>query len=106
MIKHFIFGVTLLVFYGFFSSKNRPENCGDIQFKLKKALEDKIEATQESVKMAKMCQHSEAKYINLLLKMEELHSSLKIKSEKLTEYMKENQDLKEENALLNQLIQN
>ena len=76
-----------------------------VQLKLKVALQDKIKATEENLKLAKLCQESESNYIKLLFKMEELHESLVEKSLKLKEYMEENQNLKEEIVLLKHLIQ-
>ena len=76
-----------------------------VQLKLKVALQDKIKATEENWKLAKLCQESESNYIKLLFKMEELHESLMQKSLKLKEYMEENQNLKEEIVLLKHLIQ-
>ena len=73
---------------------------------LKKALREKIEAIEENIKLAKLCKDSEEKYINLLFKIQELHEALKNKSLMLQEYMEENQNLKEEIALLKKLFVN
>ena len=75
-----------------------------MQLKLKFALEDKIKATEENLKLAKLYQESETNYINLLFKLEELNESLMQKTLELKQYKDENEDLKEEILLLKHLI--
>ena len=65
-----------------------------MQSKLKLALEDKVKATEENLKLAKLYQKSETNYVNLLFKMEELNESLMQKTLQLKKYQDENEDLK------------
>ena len=81
------------------------ETYSELQLKLKAALDDKIKATEENVRLAKICHESESNYIKLLFKMEDLHTNLMERSLKLKEYMEENQNLKEEIVLLKHLIE-
>ena len=88
------------------AAENNEEAVLLLRQQLKKALHEKIEAIEENIKLAKLCKDSEEKYINLLFKIQELHAALKNKSLMLKEYMEENQNLKEEIALLKKLFVN
>ena len=67
-------------------------------------MEDKIKATEENLKLAKLYKESETNYINLLFKLEELNENLMQKTLELKQYKEENEDLKEEILLLKHLI--
>ena len=96
-----------IIVYILFVKKNDFNNKNiDIQYKLQECLQDKIAATEENLKLAKIGHESEQNYINLLLKIQELHETLKKKSLKITTLIEENQDLKEEIAVLKRLFVN
>ena len=106
MFQYFALGILTAYCFTYFYQP-MDNNCKiniEMEAKLKKALKDKIEATEENLKLAKLCKKSEERHINLLFKMEELHESLRAKSLKLKEYLEENQNLKDEIAMLNHLI--
>ena len=97
-----------IIVYVLFIKKNDFNNNKniDIQYKLQECLQDKIASTEENLKLAKIGHESEQNYINLLLKIQELHETLKKKSLKITTLIEENQDLKEEIAVLKRLFVN
>ena len=96
-----------IIVYILFVKRNDFKNKNiDIQYKLQECLQDKIAATEENLKLAKIGHESEQSYINLLLKIQELHETLKKKSLKITTLIEENQDLKEEIAVLKRLFVN
>lgn len=108
MIQHWISFNLLVIFLSFCIHQYFfREDCNqNLRLQLKSALQQKIETTEENLKLAKLAKKSEERYIDLLLQLEEVHTSLRQKSLKLKEYMEENQELKEENAMLKYLIQN
>ena len=95
-----------IIVYVLFVKKNDFNKNIDIQYKLQECLQDKISATEENLKLAKIGHESEQNYINLLLKIQELHETLKQKSLKIKTLIEENQDLKEEIAVLKRLFVN
>ena len=104
----FITLILSIIVYVLFVKKNDFNKNVDIQYKLQlqECLQDKIEATEENLKLAQNGHKSEQNYINLLLKIQELHETLKQKALKITTLIEENQDLKEEIAVLKRLFIN
>ena len=76
------------------------------KYKLQTCLQEKIEASKQNLELAQECHHSEQKYIALLFKIQELHETVKQKSLNIKSLIIENQDLKEEIALLKRLFIN
>ena len=76
------------------------------KYKLQTCLQEKIEASKQNLELAQECHHSEQKYIALLFKIQELHETVKQKSLNIKSLTEENQDLKEEVALLKRLFIN
>lgn len=70
------------------------------------ALKDKIDSIEHNLSLAKSCKESEERYVNLLLKLQEVHERARDKSQTVRELMVENQNLKDEIAMLQRLVIN
>lgn len=95
-----------ILFYYVWNHKQDFVENHNLRQKLQTCLQDKIEFTENNINLAQMCQDSEKNYVNLLLKMQELHQALHQKSEKIKSLLQSNQDLKEEIAILKRLFVN
>ena len=97
--------LAILIYYVWNYKHDFVENY-NLRQKLQTCLQDKIEFTENNINLAQMCQDSEKNYVNLLLKMQELHQALHQKSERIKSLLQSNQDLKEEIAILKRLFVN